>query len=194
MQQGTSKELSACLQEHVQCCGVTDSTLSVTYFPVPRQSKQDFLLDMYSLCDTTYNTSDSCDVALSFIAFLPVLARHRWSKQAMCELVQRQMSITAVWQTLCSQLSFKQCRETPLTAISPMQGEDSWARQNMCELVQRQSVLLGHLLHLVHSRPAFPLSQTAGAFWHKLAAALQSCQLVQPAELQLLTSLAGDHS
>ena len=70
-------------------------------------------------------------------------------------------------------------------------GQDSWDKQITCELVEGQSALLGHLLHLVHSRPAFPLSQTAASFWHKLAAALQSSQLVHPAELQLLTALAG---
>lgn len=61
----------------------------------------------------------------------------------------------------------------------------------MCDLVQRQSMLLGHLLHLVHSRPAFPLSQTADAFWDKLAGVLQSSQHVQAAERQLLRLLAG---
>ena len=70
----------------------------------------------------------------------------------------------------------------------------SWDRQTLFELVQRQSLLLGHMLHLVHSRPAFPLSQTARSFWPKLAASLQSSQLVGSAELQLLTTLAGKGS
>lgn len=72
-----------------------------------------------------------------------------------------------------------------------VQEQGNWDEQAEAEVVHLQSTQLGHLLHLVHSRPAFPLSQTADSFWHKLAMALQNSQLTTPAELQLLTHLAG---
>ena len=51
---------------------------------------------------------------------------------------------------------------------------------------------LGHLTHLLHWRPAFPLTHTSPAFWQKLLPSLASSQLLAEAELSFVSSLAGD--
>ncbi|DBA92608.1 hypothetical protein WJX77_001792 [Trebouxia sp. C0004] len=70
------------------------------------------------------------------------------------------------------------------------QGQEAWDRQAIFNLVSRQSVQLSQLTHLLHWRPAFPLTHTSPAFWHKLLPSLASSHLLDDAELQLVRALA----
>ncbi|KAL0044361.1 hypothetical protein WJX82_002138 [Trebouxia sp. C0006] len=72
------------------------------------------------------------------------------------------------------------------------QGQEAWDRQANFNLVSRQSVQLSQLTHLLHWRPAFPLTHTSPAFWHKLLPSLASSHLLDDAELQLVRALADD--
>ncbi len=72
-----------------------------------------------------------------------------------------------------------------------LQGQEAWDRQANFNLVSRQSVQLSQLTHLLHWRPAFPLTHTSPAFWHKLLPSLASSHLLDDAELQLVRALAG---
>ena len=72
------------------------------------------------------------------------------------------------------------------------QGQGTWDQQTIQNLVSRQSMQLGHLTHLLHWRPAFPLTHTSPAFWQKLLPSLASSQLLADAELSFVSSLAGD--
>ncbi|KAL0038127.1 hypothetical protein WJX79_003878 [Trebouxia sp. C0005] len=74
------------------------------------------------------------------------------------------------------------------------QGQEAWDRQAVLNLVSRQSVQLSQLTHLLHWRPAFPLTHTSPAFWHKLLPSLASSHLLGDAELRLVRALADDAS
>jgi hypothetical protein len=72
-----------------------------------------------------------------------------------------------------------------------LQGQEAWDRQAIFSMVSRQSVQLSQLTHLLHWRPAFPLTHTSPAFWHKLLPSLASSHVLADAELHFVRALAG---
>lgn len=72
-----------------------------------------------------------------------------------------------------------------------LQGKAGWDDEGLEEVVGRQSKQVGLLMHLLHWRPAFPLTHTSHSFWHNLHASLTHTHLITPQELHLIRRLAG---
>lgn len=75
--------------------------------------------------------------------------------------------------------------------MTAVQGRAAWDEQTMHEVVSRQSKQVGLLMHLVHWRPAFPLTHTSHSFWQKLHASLTYSPLITLDELHLVWRLSG---